>query len=220
LQSLEALRGYYSSLSVAKFPGSSREDRDKSLLKSLGLLKQQMCYLMDFHHQLDGTVVTPDSFSTVMINPAVKEYAEFDRYPDLRGKSIMPSGILPDQFGAESEIESPPTETIADRPSQKDQEQSDATYRLIASKSEQLFEEFVSGIHPDHKTEIAPDNTVELQEDEMDQEDDQDFDEEYEKYKQTEDEDEDDDDNLTDEEYLEKMKSITVYRTSTIVEKP
>ncbi len=187
LQSLEALKGYYSSLSVAKFPGSSREDRDKSLLKSLGLLKQQMCYLMDFHHQLDGTVVTPDSFSTVMINPVVKEYAEFDQFDALGGKPVISSGILP-----ESEtnplISSPPAETTGQRLSRENQERSGEIDREIANRS-------------NTQPNFVPDED----------EDDQDFDEEYEKYKQTEDEDEDedDDDNLTDEEYLEKMKSIT-----------
>jgi hypothetical protein len=219
---LEAIKPFYQSLAVAANPDSTKEDIRKAEHSCLSSLKGHMCYLMDKHYRDDEIWFDPDEFATVTINPSPIDSRENHQPltrssksitpepPTRSGKSIMPSGILPDQLGAESEIEVPPTETIADRPSQKDQEQSDETYRVIASKSEQLFQEFVSGIHPDHKTELAPDNTIELQEDEMDQGD------EYEDY----DPDDDDDDDLTDEEYLEKMKGITVYSSSKIVEKP
>jgi hypothetical protein len=114
-QSLEALRGYYTSLSVAESPESSREDRDKSLFKSLGLLKQQMCFLMDYHFRLDGTVVTPESFSTVVINPLLKEYGDSMWASTRSGNSANPTGDLqPDRSGSETKLSHPTYSSFCD----------------------------------------------------------------------------------------------------------
>jgi hypothetical protein len=86
IKSIEALRGYYHSLSVAESTGSSREQRDKALHLSVSLLKQQICFIMDYHFRLDGTILTPDLFGTVVINSIAPNYPS-----GLLDRSIPPA---------------------------------------------------------------------------------------------------------------------------------
>jgi hypothetical protein len=205
----EALKGYYLSLSIAESPDSSREDRDKSLFKSLSLLKQQMCFLMDYHFQLDGTVVTPESFSAVVINPMLKEYGDNMWASTRSGNSTNPtSGFSSDGSGAEpSQIAStsnsmPPsfhhgkngsTFTTIDEPVTFTPHE--AVIEQLSRENQELSDEIDREIVDRSSTQpnLVPE--------------DEDYDEEYEKYKNTEDEDDDydPDDDLTDDEYAAKV---------------
>lgn len=190
LQSIEALKGYYHSLSVAQSSESSREDRDKSLFKSLGLLKQHMCYLMDYHFRLDGTVVTPESFSSVVINPLFKEYGDSMWASTRSGKSVLPMcDDIPDLPGVrdltkEPVVQSP--ETVGQRLSRENQERSEEIDREIAARS------------IDPVPLVVPDD---------DEPEEDDYDPDY-----------DPEDDLSEEEYLELVNSRMTVNIPVIVD--
>lgn len=125
LSAFEAIRAFFYSVAIAECTDSSKEEIEKALLYCLSAMKHRMTELMDYHSRENGITVCPDLFSSVMINPSVRAWAENDQevVPTMRSMTTSKTEILDC---------SPAAETTGRRSSRENQERSDEIDRQIA----------------------------------------------------------------------------------------